>query len=547
MQASKDASRGAKSKAWIWQSGIAVLAVVVGVGGWWYAKNRDSNTTEAPQDAARGAATVAGGTDSEPRDVTLTPEKLEKAGLKLARAAVRPFRETRSVPGEIDYDGGKRVDVSAPVDGVIKRVLVEPGQRVRQGTPLVVMSSSEVGLARVNVSSRAADLQLAQQEHVWAQQIAENVDAMLKWLGSRPKITEIEERFANRPLGDYREKLMAAYSKLLFAESSAASVDLDDRGGIARRVVEERRSNREVAAATFHAACETAQFEARQAQRRTQADLAQAERMLAVARESLVTLLGPETGAIDSPAAATDSTAAPTPSANPPIANPPAANPTDDVSEGKDRGAANGTTGDPAVGAEVSEFTVLAPFDGRIEERQTVISARVKAGDTLFTLADTSTLWVKAEIHERDWKSLRFASSGSIPVRVPALGDTAFSTQVRYVGARVSPVSRSVPLVTELPNERGEFKPGMFVWVDAPLEELREALVVPAGAVMRQEGRPFVFVPQGERKFLRVDVETGLESTGYIEILRGLERDQEVVDHGAFFLKSELLLEREAE
>jgi cobalt-zinc-cadmium efflux system membrane fusion protein len=55
-----------------------------------------------------------------------------------------------------------------------------------------------------------------------------------------------------------------------------------------------------------------------------------------------------------------------------------------------------------------------------------------------------------------------------------------------------------------------------------------------------------VFVPDGPEQFRRVDVTTGIESGDDIEVISGLAVGQQVVSHGAFVLKSELLLEKEA-
>jgi cobalt-zinc-cadmium efflux system membrane fusion protein len=87
----------------------------------------------------------------------------------------------------------------------------------------------------------------------------------------------------------------------------------------------------------------------------------------------------------------------------------------------------------------------------------------------------------------------------------------------------------------------------MFVWVDLPQGELRETLAVPASAVMQHDGKSFVFVSDGQERFRRVDVTTGIESGDSLEILSGLAAGQQVVSRGAFVLKSELLLEKEAE
>ena len=73
----------------------------------------------------------------------------------------------------------------------------------------------------------------------------------------------------------------------------------------------------------------------------------------------------------------------------------------------------------------------------------------------------------------------------------------------------------------------------------------RSVLAVPAAAVMRHEGRAFVFTPADTEGFRRIDIETGIEADDFVEVKRGLEPGQKIVAKGAFLLKSELLLEDE--
>ncbi|MFO0884702.1 MAG: efflux RND transporter periplasmic adaptor subunit [Pirellulales bacterium] len=56
----------------------------------------------------------------------------------------------------------------------------------------------------------------------------------------------------------------------------------------------------------------------------------------------------------------------------------------------------------------------------------------------------------------------------AIQIRVPALKDQVFPAQVRFLGSTISPEKRSVPLIADLPNPEGKFKPGMFVWALLP-------------------------------------------------------------------------------
>ncbi|MFM8582209.1 MAG: efflux RND transporter periplasmic adaptor subunit, partial [Planctomycetaceae bacterium] len=88
-------------------------------------------------------------------------------------------------------------------------------------------------------------------------------------------------------------------------------------------------------------------------------------------------------------------------------------------------------------------------------------------------------------------------------------------------------------------------RPGLFVRVSLPLEVGQEVLAVPEGAVLQHERKRFVFVAEPEGQFRRVDIETGREGEGWIEVRSGLAEGEPVVSRGAFALKSELLLERE--
>lgn len=431
-------------------------------------------------------------------EVSLPPEKFAAAHLALASVVSKSIQPTRTVPGTLAYDAAKRVPVHAPVAGVVTQVLVEPSQQVSAQQSLAVLSSPEVGLARDEVLRHEADLALALKTQNWAEDVAKNVDELLTLLARKPKLEEVEAALAKRTLGDYREKIFAPYSKLVLAELLMGGTDSLEGGTLSRRLIDERRSSREVAAAQFASACETARFSAGQDRDKARAAAEQAERLLAVAQQRLANLLGPQA----------------------------------DMTPITDR-------------ARLSELLLVAPLAGRIEERQAVQAARVSAGDPLFTIADTSAMWVSAEIHERDWQAIDFAADSSLKVRIPALKEGQLSAKVLFVGSQVASETRSVPLVAEIGNASGSLKPGMFVWVEVPLGKSRQALVVPSGAVMRHENQTFIFVPAGERTYRRVDVELGLESGDDVEVVSGLSAGDRVVAHGAFYLKSELLLERE--
>jgi len=491
-------------------SGAAFLAV--GVAAWWWLSTHHLTGTgeqggERPA-ASTGAATGGAGAGT-PKTVALAPAALAAADIRLATVEMRTLRDRITVPGRLDYDARHRLDYVAPVDGIVARVFVQVRQRVAKGDALAELSSPDVGLARDEVRRREDDRSIEKKAADWATTVADNVAALLEAVAGRPPLADIERMFKDRVLGAYREKILGAYSRLIYVEKvSAGTKALSEGGVLSGRIIEERASNLEVAKANFTAACEEAMFLTRQDRDRARAALEQADRLVQVSREKLRTLVG---GRLESDAAL------------------------DEAGES------------PGESGSLSSLVLRTPFDGVVEDVLIARGERTRGGDNMFVVADTSTLWVRAQIHERQWTAVDVAEGQKVQVMVPGAAVHETTARVSHVGATVEADSRSVALVAELANDDAHFKPGMFVWVDLAQGEKREALAVPAAAVMRHEGREFVFVPEGGGCFRRVDVKTGIESGDLLEVAGGLSAGQEVVAQGAFVLKSEMLLEKEQE
>jgi cobalt-zinc-cadmium efflux system membrane fusion protein len=193
----------------------------------------------------------------------------------------------------------------------------------------------------------------------------------------------------------------------------------------------------------------------------------------------------------------------------------------------------------------LSRLELRAPFAGTIESLTFAPSERVLASDSMFVLADTSSLYVSANIRENDWPAVLLQAGQQLTVSAPAVANRCFQATVHYIGRQVDVASNSVPLVATIDNQDGLLRPGMFVRVSVPIGEPHETVAVRPQSVMQHENEQFVFVAMNDRTFRRVGVVTGIATDDWVEVLSGLEPGQRVVDAGAFLLKSELLLEGE--
>jgi cobalt-zinc-cadmium efflux system membrane fusion protein len=182
-------------------------------------------------------------------------------------------------------------------------------------------------------------------------------------------------------------------------------------------------------------------------------------------------------------------------------------------------------------------ITLFAPIGGRVIESKAVLGAMVDQSTEILMLMDPTTLWVDAEIYERD--IARVHPGQRVSISVPAYPDESFSGRLSYVGDVLKEDTRTVTVRTEVANPEHRLKPGMFADVQISLNGGSRAVVVPAEAVLDDGQERIVFVPADDGFEARA-VRVGARSDGQLEILGGLDEGETVVTAGAFQLKSKL-------
>src|SRR5262249_22131713 len=94
--------------------------------------------------------------EGEPVEVSLTPEAVERAGIKTALVRSDVVTGTISVPGSVTSNAYRDTRVNALVGGVVRRVDVELGQPVTRGQVLAVVFSNELAEAQMRYLSMQA-------------------------------------------------------------------------------------------------------------------------------------------------------------------------------------------------------------------------------------------------------------------------------------------------------------------------------------------------------------------------------------------------------
>ena len=191
--------------------------------------------------------------------------------------------------------------------------------------------------------------------------------------------------------------------------------------------------------------------------------------------------------------------------------------------------------------AEVAQVFLRAPFPGEVIERNATIGEVIDPNKTLFTVADLSTVWVRADFPEQ--QAGRLKTGLTIEVRVSAYPDTTFRGTITYVGAVIDPATRTVMARADVSNPDGRLRPEMFAEITLLTDE-QAVLSVPRTAIQQVGSRTVAFVVQGPRRFEVHDVTLGQGSSQYIQVLTGVVAGDDVVTQGSYALKSEYLREQ---
>lgn len=181
------------------------------------------------------------------------------------------------------------------------------------------------------------------------------------------------------------------------------------------------------------------------------------------------------------------------------------------------------------------KVTVRSPISGTVIEKSIVKGHFVEPDMMLYRIADLSEVWVIAEVYE--YELGRIDTKGTATIRIEGRAEP-LTAAIDYVYPTVDQASRTVKVRLELPNPRGELRPGSFATVELPVAA-GELLTIPEEAVIDTGVRQVVYVAVTGDRFRPVEVEIGRRADGRAEVRRGLSERDRVVVSAQFLVDSE--------
>lgn len=161
----------------------------------------------------------------------------------------------------------------------------------------------------------------------------------------------------------------------------------------------------------------------------------------------------------------------------------------------------------------------------------------VKPGTTIMSIGQLNSVWVEAEVFERD--SALVQTGLDVTMNLDYLPGREWHGKIDYVYPTLDPKTRTLRVRLKFENSDFALKPNMFAQVKINASSSENSLLVPAESVIRTGLQNRVVVDLGNGYFKSVAVRLGRVNHQYVEILSGLDVSDSVVISAQFLLDSE--------
>jgi len=183
---------------------------------------------------------------------------------------------------------------------------------------------------------------------------------------------------------------------------------------------------------------------------------------------------------------------------------------------------------------------IYAPQDGIIERMMMRDGMYVTPSVELISLVNLSNVWIQANVFERQASWIKEGQDMSAVLN--AFPQKQWLGKVDYIYPELDPVTRSLKVRLRVANENFQLKKEMYAEVFINAGQIKDALIIPKQAVIRDGREERVIVALGEGKFQARQIKTDVEVDDQVTVLSGLQEGDEIVTSAQFLIDSEASL-----
>lgn len=171
--------------------------------------------------------------------------------------------------------------------------------------------------------------------------------------------------------------------------------------------------------------------------------------------------------------------------------------------------------------------TIRAPFDGVVTERWADPGELIQPGSTkMLHVMQTDPVRIRIHVPQSDIPSIRADSRAKLTFS--ELPGRVFELPASRLFWALQKSTKTMAAEFDLRNAESLVRPGMYAQVRVDLDARPDALVLPAGALVVEKKKSFVFVVR-EGTARKIPVKVGIDDGLEFEVLDGLKPEDEVI------------------
>jgi cobalt-zinc-cadmium efflux system membrane fusion protein len=185
-------------------------------------------------------------------------------------------------------------------------------------------------------------------------------------------------------------------------------------------------------------------------------------------------------------------------------------------------------------GGNSAAYTLKAPISGYVIEKNITGNSEVRQdnSNSLFTVADLSTVWIIANVYESDIANIRLGDE--VRVKTLANPEKEYLGKIDKVYNVLDPANRTMQVRISMPNANGELKPEMFATVKVSAKPTGAVLSIPAKAIVMDNSKQYVVVKKTNKLEIKpISLLRRIEDRAFIS---GLEEGDQVVTSAQVFI-----------
>ncbi len=486
---------GQKQRRLVIAASILALVAAVSLASWYLlspSNGQAGKPVPAPRSVTVDQSTEDTSGTAGGQTLTIAAEQIERAGIKTEivgeQLALEGGAESASATGVVQANAYRETPVTSLIGGVVRRVVPELGETVQNGQTVAVVFSDEFAAAQSRYVALLTEVDNARRNYERSQRLVRI---------NQPGRTELDQATAQLKTDEAElEEMRKRYQRTgrLVSIGAASREELEQdtsklRTAEAEAIASRARLARAKQLLDINPATRSESEEALNKLRNNESEIAST-------RQKLL-LYG---------------------------ASPQKINSLRSVSQIN------------------SEIAVPAPISGTVTSRTINQGEVIEANKELLRVTDLSSVWVIAQVYEKDLGRLRTGSGASITT--DAFPDRVFRGRVTYIDPRLDETTRTAQLRIELENSDRALKIGMYVRAafGALGQAEQTAPTIAASAVQNLGNGQVVFVATSEPNVFEMRrVRLGGEKGGQYEVLEGLNVGDRIVTSGSFLLRAEWL------